>query len=180
MVIFISYTSDAILYARTMRAQGYRPPILIGDDSGFSDDNFVQTAGDIAQGLINRSAFDPSRPGSNSFKINALYKARTGREMDDTTARMMQGFLVACDAINRAGSTQPAAIQAALRAMDLCRAIDDRLSRERRQGPEHQGIGAALQLRGRNTSQSADRDGNGAIAASQGLEEPLPMISRRC
>ncbi|GGJ33151.1 ABC transporter substrate-binding protein [Neoroseomonas lacus] len=119
VVIFISYTSDAILYARTMRAQGYRPPILIGDNSGFSDDNFVQTAGDIAQGLINRSAFDPSRPGSNSFKINALYKARTGREMDDTTARMMQGFLVACDAINRAGSTQPAAIQAALRATDL-------------------------------------------------------------
>lgn len=119
VVIFISYTSDAILYARTMRAQGYRPPILIGDDSGFSDDSFVQSAGDIAQGLINRSAFDASRPGSNAFKVNALYKARTGREMDDTTARIMQGFLVACDAINRAGSTQPAAIQAALRATDL-------------------------------------------------------------
>jgi len=119
VVIFISYTSDAILYARTMRAQGYRPPILIGDDSGFSDDNFVQTAGDIAQGVINRSAFDPSRAGSNSFKVNALYKARAGREMDDTTARIMQGFLVMCDAINRAGSTQPAAIQAALKATDL-------------------------------------------------------------
>jgi branched-chain amino acid transport system substrate-binding protein len=119
VAIFISYTSDAILYARTMRAQGYRPPIMIGDNSGFSDDNFVQTAGDSAQGLINRSAFDPSRPGSNSFKVNALYKARTGREMDDTTARIMQGFLVMCDAINRAGSTQPAAIQAALKATDL-------------------------------------------------------------
>ena len=119
VAIFISYTSDAILYARTMRAQGYRPPILIGDNSGFSDDNFVQTAGDIAQGIINRSAFDPSRAGSNSFKINALYKAKTGREMDDSTARIMQGFLVMCDAINRAGSTQPAAIQAALRATDL-------------------------------------------------------------
>lgn len=119
VAIFISYTSDAILYARTMRAQGYRPPILIGDDSGFSDDNFVQTAGDSAQGVINRSAFDPSHAGSNSFKVNALYKARTGREMDDTTARIMQGFLVMCDAINRAGSTQPAAIQAALKATDL-------------------------------------------------------------
>ncbi|MDB5414320.1 MAG: Highaffinity leucinespecific transport system periplasmic binding protein LivK [Rubritepida sp.] len=119
VAIFISYTSDAILYARTMRAQGYRPPILIGDDSGFSDDNFVQTAGDIAQGVINRSAFDPSRAGSNSFKVNALYKARTGRDMDDTTARIMQGFLVTCDAINRAGSTAPAAIQTALKATDL-------------------------------------------------------------
>ncbi|MDI3305700.1 MAG: ABC transporter substrate-binding protein [Acetobacteraceae bacterium] len=119
VAIFISYTSDAILYMRTMRAQGYKPPILIGDDSGFSDDSFIQTVGDISQGVINRSAFDASRPGSNSNKINALYKAKTGREMDDTTARMMQGFLVMADAINRAGSTEPAKIQAALRATDL-------------------------------------------------------------
>jgi branched-chain amino acid transport system substrate-binding protein len=118
-VIFISYTSDAILYMRAMRAAGYRPPILIGDDSGFSDDSFVQTVGEIAQGVINRSAFDASRAGSNSAKVSALYKARTNREMDDTTARAMQGFLVMCDAINRAGSTEPARIQAALRATDL-------------------------------------------------------------
>ena len=51
--------------------------------------------------------------------MNALYKARTNREMDDTTARAMQGFLVMCDAINRAGATEPARIQAALRATDL-------------------------------------------------------------
>lgn len=119
VVIFISYTSDAILYMRTMQAQGYKPPILIGDDSGFSDDSFIQAAGTIAQGVINRSAFDASRPDSNSAKINTLYKARTGREMDDTTARIMQGFLVLCDAIDRAKSTAPAAIQAALRATDL-------------------------------------------------------------
>lgn len=119
VAIFISYTSDAILYMRTMHAQGYKPPILIGDDSGFSDDSFIQAAGEIAQGVIDRSAFDASRAGSNSAKINALYKARTGREMDDTTARIMQGFLVACEAIDRAGSTEPARIQAALRATDL-------------------------------------------------------------
>ena len=31
----------------------------------------------------------------------------------------LQGFLVLCEAINRAGSTEPAKIQAALRATDL-------------------------------------------------------------
>jgi branched-chain amino acid transport system substrate-binding protein len=31
----------------------------------------------------------------------------------------MQGFLVLCDAINRAGSTEPAKIQAALKTTDL-------------------------------------------------------------
>ena len=39
--------------------------------------------------------------------------------MDDTAARQMQGFLVLCDAIDRAGSTDPAKIQAALKATDL-------------------------------------------------------------
>jgi branched-chain amino acid transport system substrate-binding protein len=39
--------------------------------------------------------------------------------MDDTAARQMQGFLVLVDAIDRAGSTEPAKIQAALKATDL-------------------------------------------------------------
>jgi len=45
-----------------------------------------------------------------------MFKAKTGRELDDTSARWMQGFLVLADAINRAGSTDPAKIQAALKA----------------------------------------------------------------
>ena len=39
--------------------------------------------------------------------------------MDDTAARQMQGFLVLCEAIDRAGSTDPTKIQAALKATDL-------------------------------------------------------------
>ena len=39
--------------------------------------------------------------------------------MDDTVARQMQGFFVLIDAIDRAGSTEPGKIQAALKATDL-------------------------------------------------------------
>ena len=39
--------------------------------------------------------------------------------MDDTAARQMQGFFVLMEAIDRAGSTEPAKIQAALKATDL-------------------------------------------------------------
>jgi len=39
--------------------------------------------------------------------------------MDDTSARALEGFLVLCDAINRAGSTDPDKIRAALVATDL-------------------------------------------------------------
>ncbi|HZK90659.1 MAG TPA: ABC transporter substrate-binding protein [Stellaceae bacterium] len=119
VVIFISYTSDSILYLKTMKTLDFRPPVVIGDDSGFSDPSFVTTVGGIAQGALNRSAFVPGKPDSLTYKINALFRQKTGRDMDDTTARSMQGFLVLCDAINRAGSTKPDAIRDALVKTDL-------------------------------------------------------------
>jgi branched-chain amino acid transport system substrate-binding protein len=118
-VIFISYTADTILYFKTLKNLDYLPPIIIGDDAGFSDPAFIPNVGEIAQGAINRSAFDVGKPGSSSYKVNALFKAKYGRDLDDTSARWMQGFFVLADAINRAGSTEPAKIQEALRATDL-------------------------------------------------------------
>jgi branched-chain amino acid transport system substrate-binding protein len=119
VIIFVSYTSDAILYMKTMQALGYKPPVLIGDNSGFSDASFLKTVGNIAQGAINRSAWDIGKPGSTTFLINEMYKKKTGYDLDDTAGRAMQGFLVLLEAINRAGSTEPAKIQAALKATDL-------------------------------------------------------------
>ena len=37
VVIMISYTSDAILYAKTLQALDYKPPMMIADNVGFSD-----------------------------------------------------------------------------------------------------------------------------------------------
>ena len=118
-VIFISYTADTILYFKTLKNLDYLPPILIGDDAGFSDPSFIPNVGDLAQGAVNRSAWDVGKPGSNSYIINRMFRARYGRDLDDTSARWMQGFFTLADAINRAGSTEPARIQAALRATDL-------------------------------------------------------------
>jgi branched-chain amino acid transport system substrate-binding protein len=118
-VIFVSYTSDTILYFKTMKNLDYLPPIIIGDDAGFSDPTFIPNVGDLAQGAVNRSAFDIGKPGSNSYVINELFKAKYNRDLDDTSARWMQGFFVLADAINRAGSTEPDKIQAALKATNL-------------------------------------------------------------
>ena len=118
-VIFISYTADTVLYFKTMKNLDYLPPIIIGDDAGFSDPTFIPNVGDLAQGAVNRSAWDTGKPGSITYKINEMFKAKYGRDLDDTSARWMQGFLVLAEAINRAGSTDPAKIQAALKATDL-------------------------------------------------------------
>jgi branched-chain amino acid transport system substrate-binding protein len=118
-VVFVSYTADIILYFKTMKNLDYLPPIIIGDDSGFSDPAFIPNAGDLAQGAINRSAFDIGKPGSSSYIVDQMFKAKYGRDLDDTSARWLQGFFVLADAINRAGSIEPDKIQAALRATDL-------------------------------------------------------------
>jgi branched-chain amino acid transport system substrate-binding protein len=93
--------------------------MIIGDDSGFSDPSFVPAVNDIAQGVMNRSAWAIGNPESNSFKINELFKKKTGRDLDDTSGRNMQAMFVLADAINRAGSTEPAKIQQALQQTNL-------------------------------------------------------------
>src|SRR5207302_8894292 len=66
-VIFVSYTADTILYFKTLKNLDYLPPIIIGDDAGFSDPAFIPNVGDIAQGAINRSAWDIGKPGTNTY-----------------------------------------------------------------------------------------------------------------
>src|ERR1700730_3604832 len=119
VVIMISYTSDAILFAKTMQAQDYKPPMIIADDAGYSDPSFIKAVGKISQGTFNRSSWSVGPPGSPTAIIAKMYKEKSGDEMDDTAGREMQGLFVLVDAIDRAGSTDPAKIQAALKATDL-------------------------------------------------------------
>lgn len=118
-VIFVSRTADAILLAKTMQNAGYKAPVEIGDDTGFSDPAFVTAVGNLAQGLIDRSVWGAGREGGATALIDQLYQAKAGHGLDDRSARSMQGFFVLADAIDRAGSTDPAAIQTALQATDL-------------------------------------------------------------
>jgi branched-chain amino acid transport system substrate-binding protein len=119
VVIFVSYTADSILYAKTMRSLDYKPPMVIGDDSGFSDPSFVQTVGKIVQGVFNRSSWGVGAANSTTWRVNEMFKKKMGYDLDDTSARIMQGFMVLVDAIDRAKSTEPAKIQASLQATDL-------------------------------------------------------------
>jgi len=72
------------------------------------------------------TGFDPQAIDDNySFMVcdaifDALYKKKTnGDGLEDVSGRGLQGMLVLLDAINRAGSTDPAKIQEALKATDL-------------------------------------------------------------
>src|SRR5712691_5069978 len=119
VVIMIAYAPDAILFAKTMQALDYKPPMLLADDAGYSDPSFIKAVGKLSQGAFNCSSWSVGPPGSPTAIIADLYKKKSGDEMDDTAAREMQGFFVLMEAIDRAGSTEPAKIQAALKATGL-------------------------------------------------------------
>ena len=122
VALFVSYASDAILFLRTMKTLDYLPPMIIGDSAGFSDPAFLPTVGNLSNGLVNRSVWSKGPPNSLSAAVNAIYQAKTGNEIGDVSGRSLQAFFVLADALNRAGSTDPAKLQAALRATDMPRA----------------------------------------------------------
>ena len=122
VAIFASYTSDAMLFVRTMRESKYAPPpVLLANDAGFIDSRFVQEVGPQVQGVLSRDVWgnDVAAAKAGLKKINDMYKAKTGKDLNGNNARSMQGVLVLADAINRAGSTDPEAIRKALAATDL-------------------------------------------------------------
>jgi branched-chain amino acid transport system substrate-binding protein len=119
VVIMIAYAPDAILYQKTMQSLDYKPSMIIADDSGYSDPSVIKAIGKISQGIFNRSSWSVGPAGSPTALIAEMYKKKTGEDLDDTAGREMQAFLVLCEAIDRAGSTDPAKIQAALKATDL-------------------------------------------------------------
>mgnify|MGYP003344715505 CR=1 FL=1 len=80
VVIFISYTSDAILYTKTMKELNWKPGIMIADNAGFNDPAFVKSLSNQVDGLINRSAFSAGKPGSVPDLFNKLYVKKTGGE----------------------------------------------------------------------------------------------------
>ena len=121
VVIMVSYTSDAILYAKTMQALDYKPPMLIADNSGFSDPSTIKAVGKQIQGLFNRSSFAIGPPGSPTFLINEMYKKKSGGDDLDDTSPLARCKASSCFAMQSIapGSTDPAKIQAALKATDL-------------------------------------------------------------
>ena len=122
VAIFASYTSDAILFVRTMRETNYAPPVLLANDAGFIDSRFVSEVGPQVQGVLTRDVWanDLYTMKPVTKQLNDMFKARSGgKELNGNSARSLQGMLVLAQAIDRAGSTKPEAIRQALAATDL-------------------------------------------------------------
>ena len=116
-----SYTSDAILFIKTARELDYNPPMILAQDAGFVESDFVAGVGKDADGVMSRSVFSLDLAGKRPVigRVNEMYRKRSGKDLNDNTSRAFTGMMVLAEAINRAGSTDPEAIRKALVATDL-------------------------------------------------------------
>jgi branched-chain amino acid transport system substrate-binding protein len=116
-----SYTTDGILLVKTMSELGYKPAAIVAQDAGFSDQALYDAVGDKLAGVISRSTFSldlaTKRPMVGT--INAMYKERSGKNLNDLTSREFMGLLVLADAINRAKSTDGEKVRSALAETDI-------------------------------------------------------------
>ena len=59
VMLFASYTSDAILMVKTLKAQKAAPKIIWGQDAGFEKPEFRSTLGTAIEGILTRTVFLP-------------------------------------------------------------------------------------------------------------------------
>ncbi len=120
-----SYTSDAVLYVKTARTLDYVPRILIAQNAGWVDPQFVSEMNKDIEGHITRSPFALDLQAKKPLirQVNELFKKQKdnpgGRDISEAPARALTAFTVLVDAINRAKSTNPEEIRKALAATTI-------------------------------------------------------------
>jgi branched-chain amino acid transport system substrate-binding protein len=121
VVMQASYLGDAILAMKTYKELGYTPTALLANDAGFNDSEFLKTLGKDGNFILSREtwALDLAAQKPIIKRTNELLQERYKVNFNGNSARDFTGILTLADAINRAGSTKPDAIQKALKATKI-------------------------------------------------------------
>jgi len=121
VMLFASYTSDAILMVKTLKAQKAAAKIIWGQDAGFEKPEFRSTLGDSIVGILTRTVFLPQvvQLKKVAGQVNALYKAKTKNDLGGASARAFTGLQTWVHVLEKAGSTKPADIQRTANAIKI-------------------------------------------------------------
>src|SRR5258705_2177539 len=116
-----SYTTDGILLVKTMAELGYKPNAIVAQAAGFSEKALYDAVGDKLDGVSTRGSLSLDLAAKRPMvgAINALFKEKSGTDLNDNTSREFMALVVLADAINRAKSTDGEKIREALVATDI-------------------------------------------------------------
>ncbi len=121
LIMQSSYLGDAILSMKTYKELGVSPDALLANDAGFNDSEFLKTTGKDAEYVLSREvwALDLATRNPLIKQVNDIYFERYKTNFNGNSARTFTGLMTLAEAINRAGSTKPEAIQKALVETDI-------------------------------------------------------------
>jgi len=120
-MLFASYLSDSILMIRTLKGMKASPRLLWGQNAGFEMADFTKTLGADTNGVLTRTVFIAkiAKVKRVAGQINDLYKKKYGDDLTGATGRSVVGVQTWAYVLNRAGSTDPKAIQKACNEIDI-------------------------------------------------------------
>ncbi len=116
IIMQTSYVADAILSVKTYKELNFAPTALLANNAGFNDPEFTKSLGNDANYILSREVWSKDL-GAKKPMIKTIadrFEKQAGKPMSGDYARSFTGMIVLADAINRAGSTEPAKIQKAL------------------------------------------------------------------
>ena len=121
VVLQSSYLGDAILAMKSYKELGFAPEMILANNAGFTDSEFIRTLGRDAEYVITREvwALDLATRNPLIRDVNNLFRSRAKVDFTGNSSRTFTGLMVLADAINRAASTEPEAIRKALSETDL-------------------------------------------------------------
>ena len=116
LVLQSSYTADAILSMKTYKELGFSPDMILANNAGFTDTEFIRALGKDAEYVITREVWALDLANRNPLikQVNDLFNSRYKINFTGNSSRTFTGLMVLADAINRAGATEPEAIRKAL------------------------------------------------------------------
>lgn len=116
LVLQSSYTADAILSMKTYKELGFSPDMILANNAGFTDTEFIRALGKDSEYVITREVWALDLANRNPLikQVNDLFNSRYKINFTGNSSRTFTGLMVLADAINRAGSTEPEAIRKAL------------------------------------------------------------------
>ena len=116
-----SYLNDALLSIRTYKKMGFHPKAIIGMDAGFTDPEFIRGLESEAEYLFSREVWSPDLQETKpAIQIIAhLYKNKTGRQLNGTSARVFTAVMTMADALNRAKTLSREGVRKALEETNI-------------------------------------------------------------
>jgi len=120
VILHLGRVSDAILLVKALKAMDVLPKMLVGM-AGYAEPDLPETLGPDGNGVFCQAVYSADLLKAKPLieTINALFKDKYGRDMSVDAACSFAAPFVLADAINRARSTDPDAIQKALLSADM-------------------------------------------------------------